>query len=120
MALTQAELQHRHRRTKKGTISSKRAKARDNARAKGLEFSLTTEYMTSLWDAQDGKCALTGVELGYVGTGWCAASIDRIDPLKGYVEGNVQWTSWRANDAKSSMNNDDFINMCRAIAITHN
>lgn len=119
MALTENELQYRHRRTKRGTISNKRAYARKNAKAKGLEFDLSNRFLTELWDKQYGRCALSGAELGYIGTGWSAASIDRIDPSKGYVEGNVQWTCWRANDAKANMTNEDFVSMCRAIAATN-
>ena len=118
MALTNKELQHRHRRTLKGTISNKRQSAKKNATAKGLEFSLTTSDLTELWNEQNGKCALSGVELGYIGSGWCSASIDRIDPLKGYTIDNVQWTCWRVNDAKANMTNTDFVNMCTAIAST--
>lgn len=119
MALTNTELQYRHRRTKKGTISNKRAFCKKNAKAKGVAFSLTTEYLTKLWDSQGGCCALCGGELGYIGSGWLAASVDRIDPNKGYVEGNVQWTHWRCNDAKSSMHNEDFLRMCAAITAKH-
>lgn len=118
MALTQNELQYRHRRTLKGTISHKRQGAKKNAAAKGLEFALINRDLHELWDKQNGKCALSGVELGYIGTGWSAASIDRVDPTKGYTIDNVQWTCWRVNDAKSDMTNSDFINMCAAIAAT--
>ena len=117
MALTDAELQHRHRRTKKGTISNKRAYCRKNAKAKGLEFSLTTKELTNLWEEQEGCCALCGNTLGYIGTGWCAASVDRVSPHRGYVIDNVQWVHWRCNDAKANMTNADFINMCAAITV---
>lgn len=119
MTLTPTELQYRHRRTKNGTISNKRQSAKKNARAKGLEFSLTTPYLTILWDDQKECCALCNAPLGYIGTGWSAASIDRIDPDCGYIDGNVQWTHWRCNDAKSNMKNDDFISMCAAITAKH-
>lgn len=117
-ALTHTELQHRHRRTLKGTISNKLQSCKKNARLKGLSFNLTTPYLTELWNQQQGLCALSGVELGFIGTGWCTASVDRIDPSLGYDIGNVQWVAWRVNDAKSNMNNQDFIDMCRAICIT--
>ena len=119
MALTNTELQHRHRRTKKGTISNKRTSARKRAKETGLGFSLTTKFLTDLWDAQQGKCALCGSELGYIGTDWCSASIDRINPSHGYLEDNVQWTHWRCNDAKSNMSNEDFVTMCAAITAQH-
>jgi hypothetical protein len=119
MALTNAELQFNHRRTKKGTISNKRQSCKKNANNKGLEFSLSTEYLTMLWDSQRGCCAFCGGELGFIGSGWSAASVDRIDPTKGYVEGNVQWAHWRCNDAKANMDNEDFLRMCAAITAKH-
>lgn len=90
-----------------------------NARSKELAFGLTTEHLTYLWDMQEGRCALCGGPLGYIGTGWSAASVDILSPIEGYVEGNVQCTHWRCNDAKSNMENADFINMCAAIAAAH-
>ena len=119
MALSQQELQYRHRRTKKGTISNKRASCRKRAKEKGLEFSLTTKDLTEMWDVQRECCALCRGELGYIGTGWCAASVDRLDPREGYTIDNVQWTHWRCNDAKADMTNQDFINMCGAISVMH-
>lgn len=111
--------QFRHRRTKKGTISHKLQGAKRNARKNGYEFTLTNAILTELWERQEGRCALTGAELGYIGSGFSAASIDRIDPRRGYTADNIQWVCWRANDAKSAMTNDDFLTMCAAVAATH-
>lgn len=115
MALSNTELQYKHRRTLKGTISNKLQSAKKNARKKSIEFNLTNEFLTNLWNDQGGLCALSGVEMGYIGSGWCTASIDRINPDKGYTEDNVQWTCWRVNDSKSNMKNEDFVNMCASI-----
>jgi hypothetical protein len=113
-----AKQQRDHRRTKKGTISNKLQQCKKNARAKTLEFALTNKLLTELWEKQEGCCALSGAALGYIGSGWSTASVDRIDPNRGYVPENVQWVCWRVNDAKSNMNNEDFIAMCHAIAAT--
>lgn len=110
--------QRTHRRTKGGTISNKLQMCKKTAKAKGLDYDLTNAFLTALWDKQEGRCALSGVELGYIGSGWSSASVDRIDSTKGYVEDNVQWTCWRVNEAKSNMANEDFIAMCHAIAAT--
>jgi 5-methylcytosine-specific restriction endonuclease McrA len=119
MVQSPKESQYIHRRTKKGTISNKRCQAKKSAKDRGREFSLTTPELHELWDAQEGCCALCGGKLGVTGDGWCAASIDRIDPARGYTMDNVQWTHWRCNDAKTNMTNEDFINMCAAIT-AHN
>lgn len=119
MALTQTELQHRHRRTLKGTISNKRQSAMKRARRDGMEFNLSTDFLHKIWEKQNGICALTGVEMGRIGSKWLSPSVDRIDSDKGYTEDNVQWVCWRANDAKCNMKNDDFVAMCLAVAATY-
>lgn len=118
-ALTQTELQFRHRRTLKGTISNKLMSAKKRAKKDNLSFELDNAYVTSLWEQQEGKCAKTGVELGRIGDKWLSPSLDRIDPLQGYTKGNVQWTCWRYNDAKSNMSDDSFTSLCLAVAATY-
>ena len=113
------EAMKRYRRTFLGTIQGKLQGSKRNAKAKGFKHELDAEFLKELWEKQRGLCALTGVKLGFIGSGWCAASIDRIDSNKGYTRNNVQWTCWRPNEAKSNMTNEDFINMCKAIAITN-
>jgi len=72
----------------------------------GLPFNLTVEHMETL---KVDKCPILGVELDYqfsgraTGSGKLAAncwSIDRIIPELGYVVGNVQIISMRANELK--------------------
>ncbi len=118
-ALTQKELQYRHRRTLKGTISNKLMSSKKRARKDNLLFDIDNTYVTSLWEQQSGKCAKTGVELGRIGDKWLSPSLDRIDPSKGYEKGNVQWTCWRYNDAKSNMSDDAFTSLCLAVAATY-
>lgn len=119
VAMTQTELQYRHRRTLKGTISNKLMSAKKRAQKDKLSFELDNAYVTSLWEEQEGKCAKTGVDLGRIGDKWLSPSLDRIDPSKGYVKGNVQWTCWRYNDAKSNMSDDSFMALCLAVAATY-
>ena len=112
------QAQYKSRRTRNGTINDRMYSAKTRAKDRGLDYNLTLSYLISIWEEQEGRCKLSGAELGYTGTGWSAASLDRIDPDIGYIEGNVQWVCWRINDAKSNMTNQDFINMCTAIAAT--
>lgn len=71
------------------------------AKKKGIEFSLTLEELRSI-DAPS-HCPVLGVEINWKGgkIGPCSASLDRIDPAKGYVLGNVWWISNRANYVKN-------------------
>lgn len=104
----------KHRRG--ATVAHKRQGAQGSARVKGLEFSLTTLFLKQLWDDQGGLCALSGRQLGLMGDGMYSPSIDRIDPTRGYTPDNVQWVIWFINDAKSNMQNGDFITICKDVA----
>lgn len=119
VATKKSVIQYNHRRTLKGTISNKVVDAKKRAVRDGKSFNITTPFMTALWEKQQGKCAKTGVEMGRIGDKWLAPSIDRIDSSIGYEQDNVQWVCWRYNDAKSNMNDNEFIMMCLAVAATY-
>ena len=119
VAMTQTELQYRHRRTLKGTLSNKLQSSKKRAKASNMAHNLDLAYVTQLWEEQGGRCAKTGVEMGRIGDKWLSPSIDRIDPKEGYLKGNVQWTCWRYNDAKSDMSDESFTALCLAVAATH-
>ena len=90
-------------------------KIRDDAKIRNLDFRLTLEYLWKLFIIQNKKCALTGDVLNFGKT--CrdrsrTASLDRIDPTKGYIETNVQWVHKDINFAKQSMTNEKFIDLC--------
>ena len=79
------------------TTAKKRAKDRD------LPFSITEEYLESIWT---GVCPVFQVRLNlrsYGGNAQSPAkpSLDRLVPAKGYVPGNVIWISLRANQMKN-------------------
>jgi hypothetical protein len=93
--------------------------AKKRARKDNLSFDITTPLMHEIWQKQEGKCAKTGVEMGRIGDKWTSPSIDRIDSSRGYEKDNVQWVCWRYNDAKSNMNDDEFVAMCLAVAATY-
>ena len=118
-ATSNTELQYRHRRTLKGTISNKLMSTKKRARTDGFSFDLDNAFVTNLWEQQQGRCARTGVEMGRIGDKWTSPSIDRIDPSRGYERDNVQWVCWRYNDAKSGMTDEGFISLCLAVAATY-
>ncbi len=62
-------------------------------------FDLKTQF-----ECQQGKCALTNVDLvleNKVSNPNYSASLDRIDSNKGYVKDNIQWVSVITNLAKN-------------------
>lgn len=79
--------------------------AASRAAKKGKDHNITQEYMEDLWRQQNGRCALTGDEMTMVVNGEAKkkGSIDRIDSSKGYVVGNVQWTTQEANHMKGRL-----------------
>lgn len=89
---------------------------RNRAYDKAMEFNIDLGYVISVYDAQKGVCALTGIAL----TASAAArvpnglSIDRIDSSDGYTVGNIQITTLWANQAKNKWDDDIFYAMCRA------
>lgn len=89
--------------------------ARRRAKMHSFDFDLTKKHITELYRTQTGRCALSGRTLSAV-SGPDLISLDRIDSSLGYVQGNVELTTWRVNCMKSNMANDDFIAACREVA----
>lgn len=96
---------------------------RHSASGRGLEVSITWEYLEQLLQNQDYKCALSGRPIT-LGRGSNtrgrdyqsgSASVDRIDSRRGYCEGNVQWVDKRVNMAKQRMTDKQFISMCKSV-----
>ncbi len=80
------------------------ASSRKNARMKGIEFTIDAEYIESLYIQTNGNCSLSGVPFSWDKYGkWSRRpwipSIDRIDPQKGYVPGNVRIVAFAMNNA---------------------
>jgi hypothetical protein len=65
---------------------------------------LDLSYLKELWEAQDGRCALTNIPIFFGATDYVhMPSIDRRDSGIGYLKGNVQFVSCSINYAKSKM-----------------
>jgi hypothetical protein len=99
-----------------------RAANRGDASQK-IEVSL--DYVYSVGADQDFVCALTGNELEFTRGGqkwlgkWCnpnSCTIDRIDSDKGYVKGNIQLITWKANCLKQHLDNEELIEFCKDVA----
>lgn len=89
-----------------------------HAKIRNLEISITIEYVWNLFIKQNRKCALSGLDLNFAAFGHAeqTASLDRIDSIKGYIEGNVQWVHKDINIMKMDMNEYQFIKMCDLIS----
>jgi hypothetical protein len=96
--------------------------ARHQAKYRNIPFRLTIEQMATLFEAQRGRCALTGLHLQFSsqdsrrkGTPQ-TASLDRIDSSLGYVEGNVWWVHKDVNRIKRELPLERFLELCRLVA----
>lgn len=95
----------------------------EDARVRGLAFSLTLEYLGDLFEGQSRKCALSGEPLVFM-DGWnpirrareATASLDRKDAGIGYEPGNVQWVRKELNQAKGAMPDAEFVAWCCKVA----
>lgn len=87
----------------------RRVKVRANAA--GIDFNITKEQFTAQFHLQKGLCFYTDVPLVCkVGNGWSernSLSIDKIIPERGYVLGNVVFSTNRVNTCKSDFSLDE-------------
>jgi len=82
------------------------------------ECDIDLPYLKEIWKSQNGKCAITGVDLVLESSynKNYQASLDRIDSSKGYIKGNVRYTSVSVNWLKSNLTDEhlkEFINICK-------
>lgn len=89
------------------------AKQRD--KKKGNITTLNIHQMHQLYISQQGKCALTGVNLKVEKHSPLCISIDKIEPSKAYTPTNVQWVCWAANRAKGDLTMLNFTEMCKRV-----
>jgi hypothetical protein len=81
---------------------------------------LTTQILKNLLAAQNGKCALTGVELTCIlqkgNINKTNASIDRIDPKGPYTKDNIQLVCSVINKFRIDTPIEEFVEWCRKVA----
>lgn len=63
--------------------------AKKNAKKHERDFSLNALFIFNLWERQQGKCYYTGIPMVTRQNCDWQCSIERVDTLKGYIEGNV-------------------------------
>lgn len=87
------------------------------------DIKITLDDLYEIGENQDWCCNLSGDELefdrggDYVNnTNRFSCTIDRIDPTRGYVKGNIQLVTWMANLMKGPLSNEEFIEFCKDVA----
>lgn len=84
---------------------------KNSAEKRNYEFSVSIEYLWNLYISQDKKCNITGDSIPNIRK----ASLDRINSNLGYVEGNVQWVTYRANVSKHTMTMNELYEFCKKV-----
>ena len=84
---------------------------KNRKRDRGREVDVDKEYLKEVFEQQKGVCIYSGVALEHSSKGksnsLTTASVDRIDSSKGYVKGNIQFTSIVCNHAKNGMSDTE-------------
>lgn len=86
-------------------LSSIRKRAKD----KGIPYNLTLSYLRSIIPTH---CPVLGIELSYDDNFETSPSVDRLDPTAGYVIGNVNVISNKANMVKNCGSLEDHLKLC--------
>ena len=74
-----------------------------------LDVDIDIDFLIKLWEAQDGKCVITGYQMVYPECTLFSVSIDRIDSDKGYTKDNVQLVCQGINFAKNKYTNTEIL-----------
>lgn len=99
-----------------------RALGRKGSEKKQIDIGL--DYLYALGEKQNWRCNLTNTTLEFERGGrmfagvWSnpnSCTIDRIDSTKGYIEGNVQLLSWKANCTKGGCDQQEYISICQEV-----
>jgi hypothetical protein len=94
----------------------KSSRVKDNPE---LIWDIEIEDLVAIWEAQAGRCALTGLIMTYHKDGQgkkdLNVSIDRIDPNIWYIPNNIQLVCSRVNILKHSLSEDLLYWWCKNI-----
>ena len=86
-------------------------KLQRSAEVRNILFEVSLDYLWRLFESQKQKCAITGDFIESIDE----ASLDRIDSNKGYIVGNVQWTTYQANVSKHTMSMNELYEFCKKV-----
>ncbi len=91
------------------------ARRLDSARRNGKLVTITESEILDQLKKQNYQCYYSGIELDLKSPRLKSPSIDRLDNSKGYEPGNVVICLFGINQAKSTMSESDFLEMCESI-----
>lgn len=99
------------------------ASLRHRAKLNNLPFNLTGDYLYNQYLKQNKTCYWTGKDFDMISQYKDKSrpvdnfiSVDKLDPDKGYVEGNVVLCLWKVNQLKNNLTSSEFIAFCSLIS----
>ena len=111
--------QLKYNRSIKGICARACGYAKFRSKKKNLKFDIDTKYLMSIYP-KDNKCPILGYTMrpaqnGSSGQDKYSPSLDRIDPRKGYIKGNVEWVCSLANQMMTYAEGPDLIRFSKWI-----
>ncbi len=90
---------------------------KNRSNKKGVSFDLTEEYLFRLWNDCAGICPMTGVPMLKTSNGNnpFMMSIDRLDPEKGYIKGNIRLVNLWYNMTRRNWGDHFTFDMCQRV-----
>ena len=85
-----------------------------NANKRDIDVNISQSDIISKYISQNGKCALSGLELSHNKEN-LNLSVDRIDSNLNYTKDNIQLIVNILNKSKIDYTNDEYINLCKTI-----
>jgi len=99
-----------------GLSGSLFARMAGNAKSRKIPFNITKEQAWEQFQKQDGRCALSGIELVLaLPLAKSTASLDRIDSNRGYTSDNIQWVHKTVNLMKNALTEKEFLDFVAKI-----
>ena len=102
------------------------SRAKSRAKLKEWSFDLDLDFLTDLYLAQNGRCALSDIPFVWgtladlsVPHDPFMPSLDRIDSRKGYTRDNVQLVCWAVNDTKSHYSEREMARLYKNIVLKY-
>lgn len=92
------------------------------AKDKCVDFNLTIDSLYSQLQFQKSRCFYSGQKLNFKVVNELRThphrlmpSIDRLDPKKGYIIGNIAWCCYYINRMKNDLEHEEFLKLCKKI-----